>query len=568
MDHGQLSHLQAYLLRAWRWLFLVILFPYRTEDPDIYTKYLRDVVTEGAHAFQVDGVPGLTGVLAAAVCDIVIAAPRTGVVPAYHRLWYRWFRRAFPLSRIASVLCIALALLLLLQETHPAVAAPPPGAPDQGPGSNHKPESSLPSASPMQTVIPSSTPPPAPSALPTATPTRAPTPQPTTLPTTASPTLSPVDPATQIPTPTVDLPPTATSTAAEPTLGSLPEPGPATSEPEQPSATVRLEPSSTPTPSPTSTPTPSATATPTQTATPTLTSTPTITATLTATPTQTPTESPTHTLTPTATATMTPTPTYAPTPTQTELRAPTYTPTPTATPTATPTPAATDTPRQPPTPTVAPTCEPENTLPVDVVLALDHSSSMTGSKLDDAKAAAIGFVDLLQLSSDQVGLVAFAGQADLLYPLTHDGSAVQDAIASLATADGTNIAAAVSRAHAELRSAHHQSAAAPVIVLLTDGKSSAEEALAAAAVAKADAIRLVTIGLGSDVNEPLLREMASSAGDYVFAPTSNELAAIYDNIAAQIVPCNTSTQQPAPYPPPAGPYPPPRSAMLPRVVQW
>lgn len=257
----------------------------------------------------------------------------------------------------------------------------------------------------------------------------------------------------------------------------------------------------------------------------------------------------TPTATPTATPTRTPTPSSTPTPSPTAT--PTRTPTPTATPTAAPSPTATPKPapihlpillRDPPCERVKPR--------VDVVLVIDASSSMLETtragrpKLDAARAAAAVFLDLLDLPGDQAAVVGFNATAWLAQPLTGDRTALSRALDGLAVAQLTRIDLGIGAAHAELRSPRRTAAHQPAIVVLTDGRNNPEpvsSAIAAAGAAKADGIRLFTIGLGDDVEADALARMASTAGDYFFAPDGEDLAAIYRAIAGAFEPCPPST---------------------------
>jgi Mg-chelatase subunit ChlD len=171
---------------------------------------------------------------------------------------------------------------------------------------------------------------------------------------------------------------------------------------------------------------------------------------------------------------------------------------------------------------------------VDVVLVIDRSGSMVGQRIADAKEAAIGFVRLVDLAVDQVGVVSFHSTATLDQPLTQNVISVTQAISELVAGGGTRIASGLQVAEEEfLTSGHHLVTNAPVIVLLSDGGSSGNDAETANRIKK-EGIRIVSIGLGSSPNERLLREVASSESDYYEAPDSAELAEIYRRIARTV----------------------------------
>jgi Ca-activated chloride channel family protein len=160
---------------------------------------------------------------------------------------------------------------------------------------------------------------------------------------------------------------------------------------------------------------------------------------------------------------------------------------------------------------------------VTVILALDVSRSMCATdiepnRLEAAKAAALSFVQR-QNSSTQIGVVAFAGFAELVQPPTNDQEVLQDAVESLTTGRRTaigsgllealdaiaevdpNVAPSTSGASTGVRPTPvPQGAYAPdIIVLLTDGVSNAGPLPLDAAQQAADrGVRVYTIGFGTE----------------------------------------------------------------------
>ncbi len=265
---------------------------------------------------------------------------------------------------------------------------------------------------------------------------------------------------------------------------------------------------------------------------------------------------PTDTPTPTTTPTPTPVPTATDTPTSTPTITPTpiFSPTPTRTATPTPTATATSTPTATPTPIPAPVYLPlllrEKCVPevrrVDVVLAIDASSSMTertaagGTKIDAAIAAARVFLGELSFDhGDQAAIVAFNAQAALVQPLTGDRALLDAALSGIQTAQQTCIVCAVDVSAAELASPRHVAAHLPTLILMTDGRSNPQpvgEAVARAGEAKAAGVVIYTIGLGAGVEADALKEMASRPEGYFAAPEAEALAGIYAQIAVAL-PC-------------------------------
>ncbi len=239
---------------------------------------------------------------------------------------------------------------------------------------------------------------------------------------------------------------------------------------------------------------------------------------------------------------------------------PTPTPSPTALPTAThhatptPVPSATDEPTEAPTKAPSTTathaplpiylplvlnehCDP-TLIRADIGLVVDTSSSMTGRKLADAKAAAVEFVRLLDLvpERDQVALVRFDSDAEVVAELTSDRQAVEAAIESLEPHRGTMIDLGLREALTELQSPRRIPDNTPVTVLLTDGihMGTPGDELAAARDVREAGVQLFTIGLGSDVDEGTLIEMAGAPNRYYFAPDSSHLERIYSQVARDI----------------------------------
>lgn len=236
--------------------------------------------------------------------------------------------------------------------------------------------------------------------------------------------------------------------------------------------------------------------------------------------------------------TPTPTPTHTPTPSRTPT--PTDTPTPTAS--ATPTATATPTPRPRLFLPVAlrERCT-KDTRHADVVIVLDTSSSMAGAKLQGAKEAAKAFVRSLNLAADRAAVVAFSDEAHVAISLTRDAAALAEAIDGLAWRPGTRIDRGLRAAIGVLGGDGRDRLNTPVIVLLTDGRQAVSPELAeqAAAEARSDGVLVYAIGLGGDVDGPFLERIAGDPERYFFAPSENDLIAIYERIAVDI-PCPPS----------------------------
>ena len=141
---------------------------------------------------------------------------------------------------------------------------------------------------------------------------------------------------------------------------------------------------------------------------------------------------------------------------------------------------------------------------IDMVLALDVSGSMElqdlrPNRLAAAKRIATDFLNTR--AGDRLALVAFAGDAYSLAPLTTDYDLLRENLNSLHVglikADGTAIGTALGVATNRLRESTARSRA---VILLSDGESNAGslDPLLAAQLAHAFGIRIYTIGVGKD----------------------------------------------------------------------
>ncbi|GEM_PF-1750695 len=172
--------------------------------------------------------------------------------------------------------------------------------------------------------------------------------------------------------------------------------------------------------------------------------------------------------------------------------------------------------------------------PIDALLVLDRSGSMSSErKLQKAQEAAKQFVAQLS-GDDQVGIASFAssGQGKLNQGLTSTKDLANQAIDKLAASGSTNIKEGLEIAEKAL--ANHQANHAPVIILLSDGihnETAPAELVTAATRIKKNGVRIISIGLGNQVDEKQLKQIASSTWDYYYAPLPDDLNQIYAKIA-------------------------------------
>ncbi len=231
-----------------------------------------------------------------------------------------------------------------------------------------------------------------------------------------------------------------------------------------------------------------------------------------------------------------------------------------------------------------------------IILALDVSRSMCStdilpSRLAAAKEAALSFIES-QDSATQVGVVAFAGFAEIIQTPTNDQRLLRDAVTRLTTARRTAIGSGILKAIDAI--AEIDTNVSPVtvdgmpaptptpvaegqyvpaiIVLLTDGVTTTGPlTLDAAQEAVTRGVRVYTIGFGTDNPEPMtgcsqfqggdpfgfgfdpsggfgggnfrrgideetLQQVADmTGGEYYAASSANELNDVFQNLPAYLV---------------------------------
>lgn len=232
-----------------------------------------------------------------------------------------------------------------------------------------------------------------------------------------------------------------------------------------------------------------------------------------------------------------------------------------------------------------------------IILAIDVSRSMCWtdippSRLEAAEAAALSFIQR-QKSTTQIGIVGFAGFAEVIQPPTRDQEALQAAVESLTTGRRTAIGSGILKALdaiAEIDKSVAPSvtdtspgvaptpvpkgAYAPdIIVVLTDGVSNAGPTPVEAAQQAADrGVRVYTIGFGTanenasfpvcggsqdsdpfggfgggfgggggggfrrGIDEDTLKQVASmTGGTYYSAESAGELQNVFQNLPTYLI---------------------------------
>ncbi len=168
----------------------------------------------------------------------------------------------------------------------------------------------------------------------------------------------------------------------------------------------------------------------------------------------------------------------------------------------------------------------DGSLPISILLALDVSGSMEGGALDEAKAAAISFLDSLELQ-DSVGVLTFADEVSLVLPFTQDRAAARAAIEGLVAGGGTALYEATERG---LRLAAEEGTSYRAVVLLSDGLDNGSVFVQddVSSTAATLGVPVFAIGLGEDIDREYLESIATlSGGSFAETPSPAGLAQLY-----------------------------------------
>ena len=170
-------------------------------------------------------------------------------------------------------------------------------------------------------------------------------------------------------------------------------------------------------------------------------------------------------------------------------------------------------------------------IPTTIVLTLDTSGSMVGEKLARAKDALAGLIQRLD-AGDNVGLIGFASNVQLLMPVSKDKSGMVQALAAVRAGGNTALYSAVAES---ARLTAVSGVARRLVILLTDGEEfgnvsglTRDESLDRAA--QSGAIFSV-IGLGVEADRDYLTQLAArTGGRYLDAPAAADIQGGYSAI--------------------------------------
>lgn len=183
-----------------------------------------------------------------------------------------------------------------------------------------------------------------------------------------------------------------------------------------------------------------------------------------------------------------------------------------------------------------------------IVLVIDVSKSMDATdvapnRLVAAEAAALAFIDEVP-SEFRVGLVTFAGEADLRVPPTEERQPIVDALGALTTSEGTVIGDGLSVGLDAIEEQRRKAEAPAAALLLSDGRDTGSRVgpQVAAERARSMAVPVFTVVVGNvsagtkgGADVAALQRIADRSGGETFtAETADELTRVYSDLGSEL----------------------------------
>lgn len=174
--------------------------------------------------------------------------------------------------------------------------------------------------------------------------------------------------------------------------------------------------------------------------------------------------------------------------------------------------------------------------PLNVAVVIDRSGSMTGDKIEHAKAAARRLVNVLG-DNDRVAIVSYGSDVTIDFhsqPVNESTRmSLFRAINNISIGGGTNLSGGFQRGYSEIAKWKAPETINRVI-LMSDGHANVgvtnqAQLINLSSNALGSKVSVSTIGVGLDYNEDLMTGMANQgAGNYYFVDRSATIGSIFD----------------------------------------
>ena len=187
---------------------------------------------------------------------------------------------------------------------------------------------------------------------------------------------------------------------------------------------------------------------------------------------------------------------------------------------------------------------PDEEFPIknDIVLVIDTSGSMGGTKISQAKNAANNFIDKTDLTINRISIVKFTNSATSLIGLSSEKNTLKSKINSLGAGGGTNLIKGYQLARQILSSNGREtitydeygipSGTSRIMIFMSDGIGG--NPIPEKINVINNEITTYSIAFGSGADTDTLSNMITNDGEYYFAQNGEVLNQVYENINEKI----------------------------------
>ena len=178
--------------------------------------------------------------------------------------------------------------------------------------------------------------------------------------------------------------------------------------------------------------------------------------------------------------------------------------------------------------------------PVDLVIAIDVSGSMSGQKISAARNSLVQFINLLG-DNDRLQVITFSTNVNTMIPLTQIGPKRADItrrVSGIIEGGDTTLYDATLQSYQELEK-NGDPKHIRAVVVLTDGNDTAStnslddvlNQIGSKSEEGGNSIKLFTIGYGSDADTGVLKKLAEKTGGLQYDSKPENINQVYSEIA-------------------------------------
>ncbi|SHJ37828.1 von Willebrand factor type A domain-containing protein [Thermoclostridium caenicola] len=174
----------------------------------------------------------------------------------------------------------------------------------------------------------------------------------------------------------------------------------------------------------------------------------------------------------------------------------------------------------------------DSTRYVSIALVIDGSGSMAGDRIENAKRAVEACIRNMDPETQEMSLVIYNSEAEVLVPLTNDPDKLEQGIDQINADGGTVISSGLLAGLESLG----PSKGAKAIILMTDGEDNTPETIdEAIAAAQKENVAVFTVSTGGGDREYMKNIADRTGGYFMEAVTDEELANVYTTLQNYIV---------------------------------